>query len=136
MNDSEWAALIRDLKDHDDIDASLHAAERLHRDAAAADIPRLKALLLDESFYVREAVAWPLSALAGAAALPELLEAYQRGFDEGNDNDGFSALLMDMAATHPNGLRPVLDALAASGIAPLERNARWLLEFCDGPGGA
>ena len=128
MNDSEWAGLVRHLRDLDD--DALGAAERMHREATTADVPRLKELLRDECSFVREAAAWPLSELAGAASLAELFEAFQRGLDEGLDNDGFSAALTDLAESDPERVRPVLEGVSRSGDAALERNARWLLDFC------
>ena len=101
MNDSDWAAHVRDLRNVDDVNVMVDAAQRLHRTATREDVPRLRSLLKDDSFFVREAAAWPLTELAGAAALPELFEAYQRGFDEGHDNDGFSAALIELVVADP-----------------------------------
>jgi HEAT repeat protein len=131
MNDSDWSALVRDLRNVDDVDVAVAAAERLHRTATPDDLPRLRALLLDDSFFVREAAAWPLSELAGATALAELFQAYQRGFDEGHDNDGFTAALIELAAADPEGVRQVLEALAKSGNEAMRENAAWLMEFCE-----
>lgn len=131
MNDSDWAALIRDLRNVDDVDIAVAAAERMHRTATEEDVPRLEELLKDDSFFVREAAAWPLSELAGAAALPELFKAYQRGLDEGYDNDGFSTALIELAAADPESVRQTLEGLAKSGDAAMQENANWLLEFCE-----
>jgi len=131
MNAAGWAALVRDLKNVDDVDAAVAACERLHREATAEDLPRLRDLLADGSFFVREAAAWPLSEIAGAAALPELLQAYQRGFDEGHDNDSFSAVLTEMAAADPDGVRRALSGFLQSSDSKARDNASWLLEFCE-----
>lgn len=130
MNANDWDALVRDLRNIDDIDAAVAACERLHRDATEEDVPRLRALLNDGSFFVREAAAWPLSELAGAAAMPELFEAYQRGLDDGHDNDGFSAALIEMAIADPDGVRGMLLSLLSSDDSRMRENASWLLEFC------
>jgi hypothetical protein len=127
MTDNDWAALVRDL--HDDR-LALAAAERLHGTATQEDVPRLLELLEDDSFFIREAAAWPLSEIAGAAVLPELLQAYQRGFDEGHDNDGFSALLADMAETYPEDVRRVLDHLSGADDPDVRKHAFWLRAFC------
>jgi hypothetical protein len=118
MNDHDWEALVRDLRSTDDIDVMVAAARRLHRTASPEDLPRLSELLRDESFFVREAAAWPLSELAGAAALPDLFEAYQRGVDEGHDADGFSAVLIELAAADPDGVRTRPSARASSRRRP------------------
>ena len=131
MSEADWAAIVRELRNVEDIDRAVAACERLHREASAEDLPRLRELLRDGSFFVREAAAWPLSEIAGAGALPELFEAYQRGFDEGHDNDGFSAALIEMAAADSEGLRAVLNRLVQSGDAVTQEHASWLLEFCE-----
>ncbi len=115
MNPADWAALVRDLRNVDDVDAAVAACERLHREATEEDLPRLRELLKDSRFFVREAAAWPLSEIAGAAALPELFAAYQLGCDEGHDNDGFTAALIEMAAADPEAVRVVLNDLLQSG---------------------
>jgi hypothetical protein len=62
--------------------------------------------------------------------LPELLRAYQRGLDEGHDNDGFTAALTDLAASDPLGVSRALESLVASADTAMQENARWLLTFC------
>ena len=133
MDDNDWTTLVRDLRNVDDADVAVAAAERLHRTATSEDVHRLEELLQDESLFIREAAAWPLSEIVGAAALPQLFAAYQRGFDEGHDNDGFSAALADLAEADPEGVRAVLDVLAKADDGALRENARWLLEFCASP---
>jgi hypothetical protein len=51
--------------------------------------------LNDEDFLVPEAAAWPVSELAGPSALEKFV-AYQRGLDQGHDNDGLTAALIDL----------------------------------------
>jgi HEAT repeat protein len=134
MNSAEWEEIVRALHDLDSVEegrpVAVRAADRLHRSATPEDVPRLLRLLQDESFFVREAVAWPLSELAGATHLAELLQAYQRGFDEGHDNDGFAAALADMAEVGPAAVRQALQPLVCSSDESLRRNAIWLLQFC------
>jgi hypothetical protein len=60
----------------------------------------------------------------------ELFQAYQRGFDEGHDNDGLTAALIELAAADPAGVRQVLEALVKSGNEAMRENAEWLMEFC------
>ena len=106
------------------------AATRLHKDATAGDVPRLRELLGDESFFVREAAAWPLTELAGVEHLPELLRAYQRGLDDGHDNDGFTTALIELAASDPVRVGHALEALTRSGDLSMRENAQWLITFC------
>ena len=130
MNDAEWTDITRDLRSDIDPEQMAAAAARLHRGATLDDIPRLRELLADDSFFVREAAAWPLTELAGASHLPELLVAYQRGFLDGHDNDGFTAALIDLAESDPIRVAEVLESLARSEDEALQDNAKWLLTFC------
>ena len=68
--EAEWPELIRLLRDLANVDASVAASERIHKEATAKDIPRLKEHLRDPGAFIREAAAWPLSELAGASVLP------------------------------------------------------------------
>lgn len=131
MDQADWHRLTVALRDVDDVDAAVAAATELHTTASHEDVPRLVALLRDPSFFVREAAAWPLAELAGAAHLGELLHAYQRGLDERHDNDGFSAALLEMAAADPSGLRVALVPFLASADPELRGHAEWLIEFCE-----
>jgi hypothetical protein len=54
-----------------------------------------------------------------------------RGFDEGDDNDGFSTALIELATADPSGCKKALLALAEAEIASLRENAVWLLQFCE-----
>jgi len=130
MNPVDWDAITRDLRSELDPDRMAAAAERLHHGATREDVPRLKELLDDESFFVREAAAWPLTELAGVDHLLELFRAYQRGFEEGHDNDGFTTALIELAEADPVGTAKALELLTRSGDQALRDNAQWLLTFC------
>jgi HEAT repeat protein len=136
MNDQDWDELIRALHHESDIDQAVAAAQRLHKTATAEDLPRLMTLLYDDDFFVREAAAWPASELAGPSALQELLVAYQKGLDQGHDNDGFTAALIDLVETNRETSREVLRRLAEGGDEAMRENALWLLEFCGETSGA
>ncbi|MEO6067132.1 MAG: HEAT repeat domain-containing protein [Gemmatimonadales bacterium] len=130
MHQADWDNLIRDLRQVDNLDLMVAAAAQLRQTATKEDVPRLQELLSDEDFFVREAAAWPLSEIAGVSTLPELLRAYQRGLDEGHDNDGLSAALTDLAITDAVNVSRILETLARSGDPAMEENAKWLLTFC------
>ncbi len=87
-------------------------------------------LLNDDNFFVREAAAWPLAELAGTSALRELLVAYQRGFDDGHDNDGFTTALIELVEGSPSASKDVLKRLAEDRDPAVRESATWLLEFC------
>ena len=97
----------------------------------------LTKLLQSDDFFVREAAAWPLAELAGPSVLRELFVAYQRGFDEGQDNDGFTAALLEIPACHSDAARTAIESIARSSDEPMRGHAEWLLEICiGGPGAA
>jgi hypothetical protein len=129
MTEGEWEDLVRALR-HDDASIIASAAERLHKRASAEDLPRLLGLLNNDDIFLREAAAWPISELAGSSSLHDLLIAYQRGFDEGYDNDGFTTALVELATRDPIGCRDVLLHFAESPTTTLRDNAAWLLDFC------
>lgn len=118
------------------IEAMVQAASQLHCEAEPEDVQRLLNLLWHESFFVREAAAWPLAELAGPSVLPQLLEAYQRGFDDGHDNDGFTVALLEIPALYPSEARSAVTGIIATATGPLLGHAEWLLSFCNPPEGS
>ena len=131
MTSEDWRDILRDLHQVDDLERFVAANEKIHKASVQEDLPRLMELLNDPEFTVREAAAWPISELAGLAALPQLLVAYQRGLDDGHDNDGFSAALIDMVATDPVAAREALESILRSADATMASNAKWLLDWCE-----
>lgn len=129
MDNRQWQSVVEALRDVDNIDSAVAAAAQLQACASTEDIPRLIELLADESFFVREAAAWPLSDLGRVDLLPQLLAAYNRGFAEGHDNDGFSAALIDLVQSKPAESRARLSAFASSADPELRKSAAWCLEF-------
>lgn len=130
LSEQEWADLMRDLRNPDDADLALAASERLQQTSGLGDVSRLRELLKDESVFIRAAAAWPLSELLGPSGLPELFEAYQRGIDEGQDNDGFTAALVEMVEADPEGMHLALETLSRSSNPSYKENALWLRAFC------
>ena len=131
MTPTEWHRLVTAIHDFDAPEAAVEACAEIKARATTADIPLLLGLLEDDSFFVREAAAWPLSDLGCVDALPQLLAAYQRGLDEGHDNDGMSAALADLVCGNQHASRVRLEALARGDALDLRAHAAWLLEFCD-----
>jgi len=129
MRDKDWQDLIHGLRDVDPA-KSAAAAMQLHKSATAEDMARLMDLLNNDDFFVREAAAWPISALAGPSALRELLVAYQRGLDDGHDNDGFTTALIDLVETNAATSREILQSLACDTDPAVREHATWLLDFC------
>lgn len=129
MDTATWTSIVADLSNRD-VDKCVKAAKRMHSEADASDIPILLRLLQSDDFFIREAASFPLAELAGAAVLLELFVAYQLGFDEGYDNDGFTVALLEIPHLHPIEARQALEHLVESAEEPIRGHAVWLLEFC------
>jgi HEAT repeat protein len=130
MNAGTWSDITAALGSKD-IDTCVAAASRLHKESTPEDVPFLLELLRTGDSFEREAAAWPLAEIAGATHLHELFEAYQLGFEEGNDNDGFTAALLEIPALYPVEARLELTRLASSAADPMRAHVVWLLDFCE-----
>jgi hypothetical protein len=131
MDETAWNHVISDLAARD-VEKNVSAAKRLYDESTGADVPRLLAILQEgEDFFVREAAAWPLALLAAPDVLHELLVGYQRGFDEGHDNDGFTTALIEGTSLFPREMKAALTNIIASAEEPMRGYAQWLLEFCE-----
>jgi HEAT repeat protein len=133
MREEERHQLVRDLRHGKDETQFLAANRKIHKASTRDDLPWLMSLLHDPAFTVREAAAWPISELAGVSALPELLRAYQRGLDDGHDNDGLSTAQIELVESDMAAARRALNDLAESGDPAMRDNAKWLIEFCREP---
>ncbi len=132
MDTTVWDHVLLDLAAQD-VERNVAAAKRLCDECTLEDMPRLLALLQQGSdFFEREAAALPLAVLAGPSVVHELLVAYQRGFEEGHDNDGFTTALIEGASLFPADMKAALDSLIVSADEPIRGHARWLIEFCEG----
>jgi hypothetical protein len=133
MREDERHQLVRDLRQVKDEAQFLAASKKIHDASTRDDLPWLMSLLNDPAFTVREAAAWPISELAGVLALPDLLRAYQRGLEDGHDNDGLSTALIELVEGDVAAAQRSLNDLAESGDSAMRDNAKWLLEFCQEP---
>jgi hypothetical protein len=129
MNAAAWSETITALRSRD-VDKCVAAAARLHKESTSEDVPALLELLRTGDFFEREAAAWPLAEISGVAHLFELLRAYEKGFEEGHDNDGFTAALLEIPALHPSDARSELSKLTGAANDPIRAHCVWLLEFC------
>jgi hypothetical protein len=132
MEESLFAEIMNTLSVKD-VAACVQAAERLHRECTTQDVPKLMRLLENNDFFIREAAAWPLIELAGPSVLKELLTAYQRGFDDGHDNDGFTAALLELPYLEYTATVEAATKLAQTSQEPMKGHAGWLLTFCETP---
>ncbi len=136
MDERTWNDITDALRDTRNATRAAQAAADLHEQATTEDVPRLMAMLNDSDFFIREAAAWPISELAGVAALPQLLVALQRSFDDGHDGDGFQAALIELVEADRPAARRALENLLKIGDQATRENAQWLLEFCEAAPGA
>jgi HEAT repeat protein len=121
----DWAKLqVEDFEG--DVDAWIEAVELLDRLATPERLGDLEVMLRHEVFCVREAAATPYARLLGAAALPLLLEAKNRGTEDGHDNDSLCAVIQDIVAHHKAETAPVLAKMMYSENARDRAHAAWL----------
>lgn len=127
------AQTIRFLETGNDIDAQLKAFSELNASVTENDLPVLLEALKSETsnFWVRELLSEPIIKLAGAKAIPELMAAFQKNFDEGHDNDSFQLFLSELAGEDPSGVRAALESLAKNANQAEMENINWLLEYCE-----
>ena len=128
MSKLNWSQLIHDLRG-EDVERSVNACQKIDEVADESDIPELYSLLNDKSFFIREAVASPLSRLEGAKALPHLFQAYKRGFQDGHDNDGLTATITDLLEEKAEEIAPLLLEMLHSTDSETRANAAWALGF-------
>ena len=121
-----WQQIVDDLRSRD-IHRAVRALKYLDKAATEANVPELYALLADRDFFFGEAVAVPLARLEGARALPQLLRAFQQGVDDGYDNDGLTATIMELVEREPNESEAVLRELMQSDDEHMRENATWAL---------
>jgi hypothetical protein len=129
MESTDWDSIVVSLSDPS-VETCVKAAARLQAEATLEDVPKLLVLLKSNDFFIREAAAWPLAELTGPTVLHDLFSAYQRGFDEGHDNDGFTTALLEIPALHPLEAKSAIEHIANANEEPIRGHALWLLEFC------
>lgn len=115
-----------------DVDGVLATFYRLKANATHDDLPELlNAIRLPENnFWTRELLSEPIATLGGASHLKPLFDAFEKGFNEGHDNDGFQAVLIGIAEANPEECRAALQALVERDDFPHKDHAEWLLTFC------
>ena len=125
------ADTIKFLESGKDVDAQLEAFEQLNASVTDADLPALLAALEStSSFWVRELLAEPIIRLSGAKALPQLMKAFRKNYDEGHDNDGFETFLVELAESDSERVRVELQKLAPTARKEEMEDINWLLEYC------
>ncbi len=125
----EWKKLVDDLLNSKNVNMAIRACQDIPKIADDSCVPDLFALLENDSFFVREAVADPLARLEGAKALPTLFSALTRGENEGWDNDTLVGILSDLIETHKQEALPLLLGMLKDVNNKNRVNAAWGLGF-------
>lgn len=119
--------------DENDVEQKLEAFERLKNSATEDDLPQLISALKSEKndFWTRELLSEPISELGGSEYLPELFDALQKNYNEGHDNDGFNAYLIEITYSEPQLCKKKLLELIVAPDFKHKDHAEWLLKFCE-----
>jgi HEAT repeat protein len=128
MGNSRWAQLIQDLYS-EDVDRAVRACEEISETADVTNISELYSLLEDDSFFIREAAAFPLARLEGVRALPALFRAFTRGIQDGHDNDGMNAAIGELLDENQQAALPFLENMLLDEEKDVRANGAWALGF-------
>lgn len=128
MGNSSWTQLIQDLYS-DNVDRAVRACEEISKTADETNITELYLLLEDDSFFIREAAAFPLARLEGVRALPALFRAYTRGIQDGHDNDGMNVTIGDLLEENQQAALPLLENMLLNEDKDVRANGAWALGF-------
>ena len=107
----------------------MHACQLLDRLANESRLQELNHLLDHDDFILREAAVTPYARIAGVRGLRRLLQAYERGFAEGLDNDGPTADITGLVERCAAEATPILLQMLASEDDCDRSNAAWLLGY-------
>jgi HEAT repeat protein len=124
----EWPQVIEDLRSRD-TDRAVRAFERLGAIADESRIAELYAMLNDKDFFIREAAAVPLARLEGVKALPSLFGALTRGTQDGHDNDGLVATVVDLLQANRSEVPPILQEMLSDEREDYRALAAWALGY-------
>lgn len=128
MGNLRWTQLIQDLYS-DNVDRAVRACDELSETADETNISELYLLLGDDSFFIREAAAFPLARLEGVRALPALFRAYTRGFQDGHDNDGMNVAIGGLLEENQLAALLLLENMLLNENNDVRANAAWALGF-------
>lgn len=123
---------IKFLQSGKDVDAQMKAFEELNASVTPSDLAVLLTGLESKTsdFWVRELLAEPIIRLSGPKALPHLMKALRKNYEDGHDNDSFETFLIELAESNPEGVRAELQNLAATAGKGETEDINWLLEYC------
>lgn len=128
MENLHWIQLIQDLHG-ENVDRAVHACEEISETADETNISELYSMLEDDSFFIREAAAFPLARLEGVRALPALFQAFTRGIQDGHDNDGMCVAIGDLLEENQQAALPLLENMLLDEDKDVRANAAWALGY-------
>lgn len=124
----EWPQVIEDLRSRD-TNRAVRAFERLGVIADESRTAELYSMLNDTDFFIREAAAVPLARLEGIKALPPLFGALTRGSQDGHDNDGLVATIVDLLQAKRSEVRTILQQMLGDEREDYRAHAAWAMGF-------
>ena len=127
MEDAIFEKIINDLRFGDG--DPLQVIKKLEEIANESHIPQLQRLLQDDNFFIRETAAGPYAQLMGVRALPLLLQAQIRGYEDGHDNDGLDAVIMELVEVRKTEISSTLLEMLTKENPKTRAQAAWLLGF-------
>lgn len=129
MTPSKWKTLVETMLDSINSKEAVKAARTISKTAEASHVKELYALLKSDNFFVREAVAEPLARLEGAASLPALFDALEKGEDQGHDNDGLVNTIIGTLEKHKKKAAAFLTGMVKSEKTASRANGVWGMGF-------
>src|SRR5262249_34982530 len=121
--------ILAAMRDLDDVERAVAAAEELSRQATREDIPRLRRLLTEGRYFLRQCLGTTLADLEGPPALPFLLGLLHEGTAENHDHDGLAHAITGLAAGHPDDVAPALLDWFGEDNPERRADAAWLAGF-------
>ena len=121
--------LLRDMRNLDNVDRAVAAAEEWGRHATAEDVPLLRKLMAEGDNFFRECLGTVLAELEGPPALPFLLGLLREGRALGRDNDALGFAVTELVSAHRRDVLPTLAAMSEADSPADRRDAAWLWGF-------
>lgn len=128
-SDEEWDRLVRTIRVYEEtweLENAVQAAERLREVADKSRVDELKVLCHDEDIFVANMAADALAEVEQLAALPMLLEVYERNDVEGFDNDGPGTIITGLVKKHAETAAPIVLTMINSNERTVREHGVWL----------
>jgi len=121
--------LVRTIRVYEEpweLDDAVQAAQRLREVADESRVDELKVLCRDKDIFVANMAADALAEAEQLAALPMLLEVYERNDVEGFDNDGPGTTITALVEKHAEAAAPIVLTMVNSSDRTVRKHGVWL----------